>query len=299
MYSFEKGKKMKRIPGFHENIPFDDYKKWEADFSASEIKQLDKCSCMAEFQYRRLHPDFSDGAGRANGRIVDSLLSHRANPVVWDFEKSFIHLPANASKPAWNKKPENYTSDEKLYTAILKEAERTGREICLHEDFLKGTAQVESLSNSLSYGDLLENLVTNGVWQPSLVWQEKELRLLGKGRPDVYLPEPGILVDFKTTKDPVDVYTFSKTFFNYGYDIQAQVYARALKSLSLPFSEFIFVVIRNIPPYVCNVLRVPQRGIDAAEKKVDRLLAKLAQAIHNDEWPGHEGISEIIIKGEQ
>lgn len=286
---------MNTAPGVYENVDFWDYRSWDADFSASELKALSTCDNLAEFKYDRDHPKPHDSKFMANGRAVDSLISSLASPEAMAFEKFFIVLPINAEKPRGNKKEENYTAGERLYASLEKKAKSEGKEVLTLDQMAEAKAQVDSLREGW-FGEVFDRLLRFGTFQPSIVWKEERYELIGKGRLDVWLKEDGLIGDFKTTSEErIDPVSWGETVFRWNYHLQAEVYRRAVMAHGYPFKGFFFIAMRSRPPYTVNVLEMPEVAMEIARKKVDTLLAKLSHAIHSDEWPSYGEISKLVV----
>lgn len=276
--------------GIYEGKPFPEYCDTEA-VSASEVKTLYKASCLAEFKYQKDHKEYRDSSAMLNGRAVDSLISAIANPISFPFDDYFIHVPENAVKPRANKSPKNYTSEEKLWTALEIEARRTKRELITTDVYKKALAQVESMKEG-GYSEVFLKLIKEAIFQPSFFWKDSNTNLLRKSRLDAWLKTDGVIVDFKTTTEPLTKKTFYHQMFEppYCYIIQASFYKQAVEAFGYPFTAFLFFVVRSEPPHITRVFEVDSDMLKWGEKKVDELLAVYAHALNTDEWPSFSDI---------
>lgn len=284
---------MIKEPGFFENVDFDEYRKW-ANWSNSELKALERCETLRKFKFRRDHPEAKDSKSLHLGRVVDSYISYLANPKDFPFEKSFIVLPKNAAKPSWNKKEENWSFEERTYKAIEKESLVSKRELITVEEYANVKEIVSEIGNGW-FKDSFEKILTEGIPQPSVAWMEEEFGLAMKGRLDFYLPKSGLVIDIKTTSDPINKYAFGETVFKYFYHLQAFVYMRGLKKLGYDPKGFAFFVIQTEPPYEHVIHNTPEVALTMASKKYVELLTKLSRAIRNEEWPGFSEVEDFVV----
>jgi len=276
-----------------EGFSFKEHRK-HPGVSQSDLKVLKACDCLAEFKYKLDHPERRDNRGMLMGRIFDALVCECSDPRGFPFSDSFIVLSANSEKPTWNKKPENYTAKEKAYKHLESEAAKRNLEIISEEMLFEGKAQVQAIKEGW-YSEYFDTLIKKGTFQATLLGFDEQFQIQLKGRPDTWVKDGGLIVDFKTTSDSISELGFGETVFKYNYHIQAAFYKRLLDILGLPFTGFCFFVIKNSPPYSHRIFDVPSIVIEMGDKEIDRLLGIYSKAMKNDEWPGFYEISEFRV----
>jgi hypothetical protein len=99
------------------------------------------------------------------------------------------------------------------------------------------------------------------------------------------------MLDLKTTTsaDPV---TFCKSAAEYGYDIQAAFYAEGVRRTTGRECRYILIPQEKEPPYLSSLIdahdeRVSPTGAECGEVKWREAIARLADALKEDRWPGY------------
>ena len=146
--------------------------------------------------------------------------------------------------------PENRRG--KLWTSAREEAQLEGKTVLTQEDYAICLAMVNSVMSNSAAVDLVSDLCA--VKEVSIFGTDKETGLALKARPDIFIPERGILVDLKTTRDASPKRGgFERQFFSLGYHIQAAFYKYVLELAGYPIEDFIFLAVEKEPPYAVQI----------------------------------------------
>lgn len=117
-------------------------------------------------------------------------------------------------------------------------------------------------------------------------YDEGATGLLRKCRPDKLLPELGIVVDLKTTKD-ASPEAFSKAVYNYRYHVQAAYYMDTLALAGVRADAFVFVAVEKSAPFAVGVYSLEPEAIELGRTVYRRDLDKLSECIISGRWPGY------------
>lgn len=108
-----------------------------------------------------------------------------------------------------------------------------------------------------------------------------------------HLPDPGngrsILVDLKTAASayPPD---FTRSAASYGYDVQADLYQRAVKGARGDHdTAFVFVVVEKDPPHLVSVVELVGEYRDTGRRLVDAAIDRFAECQRTGVWTGGYG----------
>lgn len=114
------------------------------------------------------------------------------------------------------------------------------------------------------------------------------LRLKGRIDKLAKLKDTLVVVDLKTTSDPTDR-AFSRSLIDYGYHRQAAWYLDLVAGPDVPVDElppFVFICVRNEPPYECRVWELASSAIALGREKNREALIDLAKRLASDNWRG-------------
>lgn len=147
---------------------------------------------------------------------------------------------------AVKKKVDNRTKEGKEYTAQF-ESENRGKAIINEEQHETVLGMQKSLMKNDRFRTLLEKTTHRemGIFSDYKVIDH---RFRIKGMIDGYSEHDGIVWDLKTSQD-ASFDSFKWDFKKYMYDLQQVHYTQLVHDAALPFTEFLFVVIENKPPY--------------------------------------------------
>lgn len=122
----------------------------------------------------------------------------------------------------------------------------------------------------------------------SLLWTDEASGVLCKARHDRHTPwlAGGAIVDLKTTTD-ASPRAFERSIFNLGYNRQGAHYINGAKAHGLPVEHFVIIAVEKEPPFECAIYRVTEGALDAGEEQLRVLLARYAECLRTNEWPGY------------
>lgn len=117
--------------------------------------------------------------------------------------------------------------------------------------------------------------------EASVFAEDAETQIPLKARPDLWIKEPAILVDVKTTDD-ASPEAFSRTITTFGYHIQAAHY------LAMTGAEsFIFVAVERKAPYAVGIYRLDVEWLQAGENLRRKAISTLHECRALDSWPSY------------
>lgn len=109
-----------------------------------------------------------------------------------------------------------------------------------------------------------------------------------KARPDLYVPERGLMIDIKTTTTCLPN-EWQKDFHKYRYALQAHYYMNVARLNDLPVNDFIFAVVEKDAPFATHPFRVTPEVLEWAEAIVERCLDEMLADWNSPEtctnWP--------------
>lgn len=137
----------------------------------------------------------------------------------------------------------------------------------------------------------LNTLLRGGTPEAVATWQVGTRQCKGKADYIVQHPTFGkCIVDIKTTQDGSPS-AFSRSCFNYAYDLQAGWYADGFGADSV-----IFVVCEKSAPYTVAIYRADDSFVDRGRSLYRRLLERLSQCEQANRWPGYtDGVGTLLL----
>jgi hypothetical protein len=185
---------------------------------------------------------------------------------------------------------EQYTVMEKIdrrtkdgkeaYANLL--AMSAGKQLISSETF----EQLVSIEKSLSKDTEALALLSNGLVEQSIYWNDPDTGVLCKVRPDII--HSNMVIDLKTTSDG-SYRAFQLSAFKYGYDIQMAMIHEAFKhGLNKEMKDFVFVAIEKESPHAIACYPVDESFIDEAILDFKALLRKYKECLNKNEWPSYE-----------
>jgi exodeoxyribonuclease VIII len=146
--------------------------------------------------------------------------------------------------------------------------------------------QIQSMVAAVQAHPFAAKLFSAGDSEVSIRWDDPEYGCPCKARLDHWAG--GMVADLKTCQDARDE-AFAKSFYRYGYYMQAPFYLDALTlATGKQCGPFLFVAIEKEPPHGIQVHEVPKDELDYGRQEYKRLLAIYAECVRNDSWPGYE-----------
>lgn len=142
----------------------------------------------------------------------------------------------------------------------------------------------------------LRDALAKGSAEVSAYWTDEATGVDCRCRPDfVHTAGNGvILLDVKTTTD-ASPEAFAKSIVNYRYDVQAAFYTDGYAAASgLPVHGFIFAAVEKEYPYAAAAYMLTEEDIEAGRRKYRRNLARYAECLASNDWPGFASDIQLI-----
>jgi exodeoxyribonuclease VIII len=148
---------------------------------------------------------------------------------------------------------------------------------------------------------IAQELLTEGIPEMSIFWDDPETGLRCKIRPD-WLRNDDIIIDLKSTQagSPKG---FLREVKRWGYDRQAAWYERGLNAaycaagVDRQVEAFLFIVVENFSPYETAIYMLSGEMIETARQQIDTDLERYAECLSSGIYPGYP--NQIIVLGEQ
>jgi len=147
-------------------------------------------------------------------------------------------------------------------------------------------ATIEAMCASVSSHPLASKLLSGGVAETSLVWEDADTGLLCKARPDYYVAERKLIVDVKTAAD-ASLAGFRKSVGNFRYHVQDALYRMGAAGCGLDVEHFIFVVVEKTAPYAIGVYRLDDDSIASGYHSAQQDMQKLEACVRDAKFPGY------------
>lgn len=164
-------------------------------------------------------------------------------------------------------------------------------------DNVKGMAQAfEHTSCTVA-----KELLTEGTPELSIFFDDPLTGLRCKIRPD-YLRDDDIVIDLKSTQNGSPG-GFLREIKRWGYNHQAAFYTRGINlayaaaGVKREAKAFIIIAIENFPPHETAAYMITEEVIAEAQIQINASLAKYADCLATDTWPGYP--NRIMIPGDQ
>jgi hypothetical protein len=98
------------------------------------------------------------------------------------------------------------------------------------------------------------------------------------------------VLDVKKTRD-AEPRKFSRSIFDYGYDLQGACYQDAKAGGKLRFGNYLpyyILAVEDTPPYGVSLHRLSKDVLDSAFENYLKLIDLFALCVQNQQWPGYE-----------
>lgn len=257
----------------HDNYDENAYHRHPA-LSASGAKRLLPPNCPALFKHDR------DNGGRPNKRSFD--VGHAAHAAVLGVGLELVVVDADD----WRTKDAREARDA-AYAA--------GKCPILTKDKVAVDGMALAIRQHPRASKLLDP--EHGKPEVSVFWDDELRRIARRSRFD-WLPhtDGGLLTvpDYKTTAS-AQPFAFSRSIFNFGYDIQAVFYMDAVKAAGIAEDvEFLFIAQETSPPYLVTVHQLDFEALLLGRARVDEACRVFRQCTETNIWPGYSDEIEIV-----
>ena len=180
-----------------------------------------------------------------------------------------------------------------LRTKAGKEWWATFKENNQHKDVitLDDHETIEKMGNSINAHPFASKLLSEGVPETTLIWQDEETGIMCKARPD-HTPDgnKGVLLDLKSTRNASE-YAFRSDCVKFGYAREAGIYTEGFARLTgANYKDliFAFIAVEKDPPYRVEVYTLDVDFLDYGVMDFHRLLKIEKECRDNNFWPNYK-----------
>ena len=275
-------------PGIYENVPFAEYRSWDA-FSQSMVTSTLRSGLHLQ-TYLTTERKPSDA--QRLGSLVDCLV---LEPEL--FDEYFIEQPATyqtevSKGRGADKHAEIVTKPWSLRSNTCKEIQAniiaSGKTPVSTAEIAKSKLMTENVMANKNAAEW----VNQGKKQLSIVWTDDDTGVLCKGRLDIFCES--FVVDLKTTQDASEQ-AFPFAISKWGYHVQGAMYSDGMAALTdgtqMPYE---FIVVESSEPYAVAVYDLEPDALLAGRSKYKRALAKYAEYKASGQFPGYSSFVEPI-----
>jgi hypothetical protein len=267
-------------PGIYPGIDFEVYRSWQA-VNHSKLVRIDKSPL-----HTQVMPDLSEKKAIRLGQLVHS----------GTLEPGSV-AQRYAVMPAFENDPENQTAQGKPSTSSATEyvkskraafyrfAEASGRIVIDQDEY----DQYLKLADAINENENVRGMIAAGECELSIVWQDKETKIMCKARIDCKTPSR--LMDLKTSRDDGDrplPESFEWSLWSYSYYSQAAWYQSGWHALTGERLPFWFAVVATSEPYQCVAAPVGEMSLQMGREKNRQRLAAYAECHRAGRFPGYE-----------
>jgi hypothetical protein len=153
---------------------------------------------------------------------------------------------------------------------------------------------LEAMKAVLMENEIASGLVTqqSAIYELSGFFQDPDFDLIGSIKPDIRIPDLGIIVDLKTAADASE-WAFPRSIRRFKYDWQAWWYLRGANQIAHEYYDmFVIIAIEKVPPYGLNIFRIVE-DLYYADMHCRPLLETFEICLEADEWPCYSA-DEVI-----
>jgi len=147
---------------------------------------------------------------------------------------------------------------------------------------------VQGVANSVRRHPFWDIIHLDHRIESSVFAQDEETGIALKARPDLWVLEPDILVDVKTTDD-ASPEAFLRTIASFGYHIQAAHYLEMTEAES-----FIFVAVERKAPYAVAIYKLDAEWLQAGANLRRKAISTLHECRALDSWPAYPTATQTL-----
>ena len=146
--------------------------------------------------------------------------------------------------------------------------------------------EAEAVVDAIQAEPRAAELLSEAQPQCSMFWPDGKTGLQMMGRPDFILPRGA--ADLKCTND-ASTGGFARTIDNFGYHLQAAIYADGLEANGRECNTFYFIAVQGGERPKVNVRYLKSEAIELGRATYRDLLRDLKDCIERNEWPSYSG----------
>jgi len=232
------------------------------------------------------------------------LIGHASHTVVLEpdrFDKLYTVRPATYTNAKGEEKP--WSGNAKYCKEYMAELRESGLidlspeqyELCNH------------IRDSIYADEELKDWLEAGIPEVSMVWIDKKTGIPMKGRIDLWVPDGGIIIDLKTTRN-ANVMQFGNDSYRYGYHFQMALYYDGVtQATGQELSNPVLVAIEKEPPYCVahyeverykEGMQTERDNLELGRSQYEIAMMHLAECMKTGEWPGYnKGLMPLVLPG--
>lgn len=248
-------------PGWHHDVPNDEYHADTAAVSASYLKTLIlDCPAAARLPHEQTQYMLEGSAGHA---MIDGT-----------FERDYRVMP------------EGWTGRSKADKEQRAALEAEGLTVITHDQH----ATARACADALLAHPVVQDLLPGASHEVVVVWRDQWTGALCKARADLYRADLLTVTDWKLMQD-VRPLEFQRAVANYGYHLQAAFY---LDGFTQGLGTFAWAAAAKKPPHGVRVYTASRRMLDAGRELYKKALEIHRECARNDLWPAYPTTIEEI-----
>lgn len=147
-------------------------------------------------------------------------------------------------------------------------------------------AAIRGMAKAVHAHPIAAKAVRDGVPELTVRWKDRDTGLECKSRADYYVRARRMVVDIKSARD-ASAAGFRKAVAEYRYHVQDALYRAGFAAVGEPIQHFMFVVVEKVPPHAIATYVLDVDAIQRGHEHAARDMAKLAQAVERNEYPGY------------
>jgi hypothetical protein len=207
------------------------------------------------------------------------------------FPKLYVAEPRFVTKKKNGEGESHLTTEAKAMKAAWKESLDPAAVVLTEENFQTAYSMVESVYEHPHAKATLE------IGKPELsgYYRDPETGIKCRIRPDLYVPEYGILLDVKTTEMDCSAEAFSRNIWSWRYDFQMGMYCEGIKAITGHEPKLVlFLVIESKPPYEVCLYECDQELLDKGKKDYRIAINRLKSCLITGKWDRIQNQTGVI-----
>lgn len=130
------------------------------------------------------------------------------------------------------------------------------------------------------------------------VAEHEDVDLSVRFRPDIELPDYGVIADLKKVGQ-ISKRELQKAIFEYGYYMQDPFYSDGYGHTVTEATEFYFIYVQDVAPYACIVRSLDEDSLALGQKHYENNMRKYAEYKRNNSWFSETetlGVPEWVLR---
>lgn len=145
---------------------------------------------------------------------------------------------------------------------------------------------ISRMRDSIMKHPLADELLSTGIAEQRLDWQDQITGALCKCKPDFRNTNNGLCIDLKTTEDASES-AFTHSAWKYRYSVQSAFYEDGIRANMLPFNGFVFIAVEKEPPYLVNIFFADEDFVHLGREQYIEDLHKYMSCLQSGKWHGY------------